>query len=295
MQHLLARTGIKSRPVLYEETIMNDKRNWCVYVHISPSNKYYVGITSQKPEQRWSNGNGYKSCPAFHNAIVKYGWNNFYHEIIAEHLSESEAKRFEIVLIDKLKSSNKNFGYNITLGGSGTVGVCHYGMNNPFFGRKHSKSSKVAIGLSTENRWQNGKYRDICKPVHQFDIHGNYIASYDNMQNAERATGISHSWISKVCRKELYSTHGYIWVYQSECTDFDIAHQRYHLELNYQKSLYGKHMQKPVNLYDLTGIFIAQFESATDLAKELGVHKDTVSSACRHNSTLQKQYKCSYA
>ena len=28
---------------------MNEERNWCVYQHICPNGKTYVGITSQKP------------------------------------------------------------------------------------------------------------------------------------------------------------------------------------------------------------------------------------------------------
>ena len=32
---------------------------WTVYRHIAPSGKVYIGITCQKPEYRWNNGNGY--------------------------------------------------------------------------------------------------------------------------------------------------------------------------------------------------------------------------------------------
>ena len=72
---------------------------WSVYIHISPSNKYYVGITSKTPEERWRNGFGYYTQSYFYNAIQKYGWDNFQHEIIAENLSGEEAKKFEIKLI----------------------------------------------------------------------------------------------------------------------------------------------------------------------------------------------------
>lgn len=41
------------------------KRNdngYIVYKHISPSNKFYIGITLSKPEHRWGkDGHGYKS------------------------------------------------------------------------------------------------------------------------------------------------------------------------------------------------------------------------------------------
>lgn len=56
--------------------------NYIVYRHTSPSGKVYIGITSRQPEQRWLNGNGYKDSPKFYNAIKKYGWDNFNHEIL---------------------------------------------------------------------------------------------------------------------------------------------------------------------------------------------------------------------
>ena len=36
--------------------------NYTVYCHIFPNGKRYVGITKQKPEYRWDNGNGYRNC-----------------------------------------------------------------------------------------------------------------------------------------------------------------------------------------------------------------------------------------
>lgn len=62
--------------------------NWLVYVHLSPSNKIYVGITSRDPNYRWLNGKGYTRCSKFYNAILKYGWDNIQHFIIAQNLSK---------------------------------------------------------------------------------------------------------------------------------------------------------------------------------------------------------------
>lgn len=117
-------------------------KKWCVYVHISPSNKYYVGITSQKPTNRWRSGKGYRSNRYFSNAIEKYGWENIQHEVVASNLTETEAKNFEKILIQKLRSNNAEFGYNITAGGDGTVGVSHYGNTNPFYGKRHTEEAK---------------------------------------------------------------------------------------------------------------------------------------------------------
>ena len=72
---------------------------WTVYVHINKINgKKYVGITSRKLSYRWNSGKGYKGQPKFYNAICKYGWDNFDHEIISSNLTENEAKSFEILL-----------------------------------------------------------------------------------------------------------------------------------------------------------------------------------------------------
>ena len=36
-----------------------ENKKYCVYKHIFPNNKVYIGVTCQKPEYRWRNGKGY--------------------------------------------------------------------------------------------------------------------------------------------------------------------------------------------------------------------------------------------
>ena len=73
---------------------MND--NFCVYIHTSPSGKRYIGITGQKPERRWrKNGLGYKDHTYFWNAICRYSWDNFKHEIVASNLTKEEAEQMK--------------------------------------------------------------------------------------------------------------------------------------------------------------------------------------------------------
>ena len=97
------------------------KNNYCVYKHTSPSGKVYIGITSMKPEQRWKNGDGYKT-QVFYRAIQKYGWDNFKHEVLFEGLTKNEAESKEINLIKEYNSANCEFGYNIDNGGN-TIGT----------------------------------------------------------------------------------------------------------------------------------------------------------------------------
>ena len=56
---------------------------YSVYLHNNKiNNKKYIGITKQKPKNRWGlNGYNYNSSPYFYAAIQKYGWDNFEHII----------------------------------------------------------------------------------------------------------------------------------------------------------------------------------------------------------------------
>ena len=91
---------------------------YCVYMHRNKiNNKKYIGITKQKPEDRWRHGLGYKSQQKFYRAIEKYGWNNFDHIILNTGLSAEEAGTQEQILISLLDTYYN--GYNATLGGDG--------------------------------------------------------------------------------------------------------------------------------------------------------------------------------
>ena len=105
---------------------MNNSKNcWTVYCHTTPSGKRYIGITSQKPEKRWSNGNGYIKDTPFGKAIEKYGWDNIKHEILDTDLDEFTAKCLEeyyIFSFHTFVGFSEPKGYNCTLGGDGCVG-----------------------------------------------------------------------------------------------------------------------------------------------------------------------------
>lgn len=70
--------------------------SWCVYEHICPDGKRYIGATGKNPpERRWRNGFGYETHPMFFKEIVKQGWQNITHNILYNELSENEAKEIE--------------------------------------------------------------------------------------------------------------------------------------------------------------------------------------------------------
>lgn len=114
------------------------QNNWTVYKHTNIiNNKSYIGITSRKPENRWGkHGENYRPSKgrysSFYNAIKKYGWDNFTHEILLEYLSFEEATQKEKELIIFYNSKAPN-GYNLTNGGEGT---CGYEVSDDFRKRR---------------------------------------------------------------------------------------------------------------------------------------------------------------
>lgn len=130
-------------------------KKYTVYCHTNKVNgKRYVGITCQTPEKRWRNGNGYQG-QIFYNAIQKYGWEEFGHEILFTGLTKEEAEQKEIELIAKWKTKESAFGYNVSSGGeSGNNGAkCSInrrklmsdrmkGSKNPMYGKKGGMNGK---------------------------------------------------------------------------------------------------------------------------------------------------------
>lgn len=217
------------------ESWCNMNKKWCVYVHISPNKKYYVGITSQKPNDRWKNGKGYDYNSYFTRAIQKYGWDNFQHEIVASNLTEEEAKNFEKILIEKLKSNIRKYGYNLSAGGDGVSGVQRFGEDNSFYGKHHSDESRKKISKSRMGKYcgkdnpnfghklSNERIEEIRKSksvsVCQFDLDMNFVQEFSSTKEAENATGDNHSLISRVCRGKLKTIHGHIWLYSSDARE----------------------------------------------------------------------------
>ena len=91
--------------------------DYIVYKHTAPNGKCYIGITNQTLERRSRGGKGYVGSVAFYNAILKYGWDNFSHEILESGLTPQEASEKEKYYIKLYHSLNTDNGYNIESGG----------------------------------------------------------------------------------------------------------------------------------------------------------------------------------
>lgn len=139
------------------------ERTYCVYMHTNKINgKKYIGQTCQKPEDRFrKDGIGYIGSRVFYNAIRKYGWNNFYHEILFTNLTLEQANIVEQALIFVYKTTDRRFGYNLESGGKNHIMSeeskellrqskkgTQNGVNNPFYGKRHTTETRKKLSES---------------------------------------------------------------------------------------------------------------------------------------------------
>ena len=155
---------------------------WYLYKHTSPSNGVYIGITKQNPLVRWNNGLGYRRHPYFYNAIKKYGWENFTHEILLTGLTQEEAEEFEKQYIAKYKNGGKC--YNILDGGLTTADtskkVYQYDLNGQFIKEWHSTVEVAAFYDTVPSAIAN-----CCNPKYRTKTACGYIFSYEKSINKE--------------------------------------------------------------------------------------------------------------
>ena len=182
------------------------ERKYCVYIHTNKINdKKYVGQTGRDPEVRWgANGNRYLTKkdgkfthPAFAPAIIKYGWDNFDHEIIASNLSKDEADNLEKLLIEELDTMNHKYGYNCKEGGSR--------------GR-----------LSDESKKKISDAQETCS-VEQYNLNGELIKIWDSITSVEEELKIHCSNIINCCKGIRNTAGGYIWRYHDkDCSEYNL-------------------------------------------------------------------------
>lgn len=125
-----------------------DDLNWVVYMHTNLTNgKVYIGITHDIYKRWRGSGCAYKSNRHFWNAIQKYGWDGFSHEVLYEGLRHSEACTYEIKLISEYNACDRSFGYNKSAGGENPL-VIHRGEEHHFFGKHLSEEHRKKLSES---------------------------------------------------------------------------------------------------------------------------------------------------
>ncbi len=157
--------------------------------------KIYIGKTAVSLAQRKGDhkAKAYKHGrnSSFHEAMRKYGFDNFQWEIIDKAKTLDELNEKERYWIARLKTSEKEYGYNQTTGGDicefneevkikiGLAGkgrkvseaeckrrsIAMRGERNPFYGKKHDEKTRKRCGARNVGRKLTPEH--IAKCIHR--------------------------------------------------------------------------------------------------------------------------------
>lgn len=269
--------------------------NYTVYMHISPSGKKYIGITKQKPNARWGKGNGYKGNPYFYKAIKKYGWDNFWHIILFSGLSKSDAETIEIALIKELKTTNRNYGYNIENGGNccGT----------------HSAETRAKIGAKSKGN-KSCAGRKISKEHIQALYEGRLRQGYKRPPLSEEAKrkiseankGIKfteeHIRHLKESHLPMSGTNNPMYGKKhSEETRRKISEKKKGVRLSEEtkQKISKKVLKRPVMQMDFNGNIVREFSSVKQAANEMNAQTQNIIAVCKGKQKSCRGYIWRYA
>ncbi len=228
---------------------------YIVYKHTAPNGKCYIGMTCHTMERRARGGRGYVGCEAFYRAILKYGWDNFIHEILESGLTYEEACERERFHIQKHHSLTTEWGYNLQTGGGANTTVSEETkrrISRKLTGRKgtpHTAESKQKLSEARRGKKMPPRSEEYRKklsasltgrkftPEHCANIskaksgeatsgknnsHPRAVLCvetgviFDTVKEAGEFKGGSSKNIISCCRGRLKTSGGYHWRYADE-------------------------------------------------------------------------------
>jgi len=301
----------------------NTLNRYWVYKLISPTNKVYIGITSNIVRRF----NVYKNMKTIEqrrllSALKAHTFESFKKEILFTHLTEPEAQQKEIELI----SIYKNIGISLNTSDGGQLGSGLVGADHP--------NSKAII---------------------QLDLIGNYLKIWSSCAEAAEVLGLTNSGISCACRKHTFYSQGYMWIYKLDydplappvyydnrgvvlrlpvvaltkdgnfykefCSQHDAAEELCINQRNISSCVLGRkmsaggflwcakddysngiipkyaknHTGKSVNQYNIDGDFINNFASIAEASRETNVDRGTIIKQCKGKIKTYKKHRWEYA
>ena len=281
------------------DNIENEKV-YSVYIHISPSDKVYVGITSMNPpENRWKNGLGYYQNKHFYNAIQKYGWDNFKHEILFEGLTKKEAEDREVELIALYNATNREKGYNKDNGGT-SVGrmteeqknkLSEIGKermknkeNNPMYGKHHSEETKQKLReakIGTHHSEETKRKMSEARSGEKNPLYGKHLSEETKRKISENSKSGTEEVRKKIgnAAKERFKNkenHPLYGKHHSEETKRKLS--------EYNKEYFKDPTKNPnygntKKVIDLDTKII--YSSAYEVSDEFGISIDSIRANCR--------------
>ena len=214
-----------------------------IYKYTAPNGKKYIGQTRTSLEARRKDdyGTGYIGSPCFWSAIKYFGGLSNFSCEILEIVNDQEIDEKEKSWIKKENSLVPN-GYNVDIGGQG----------------QHNN-----------------------RPVDQYNLKKEKIATFPTIQAAADANNCHISAILNVLSGRCKQAHGYYWTYKDQPLNI-LQNKKSHRKMIYQ--------------FDLQGNLVKEFESARNADRFYGLPLGTCQCCANKNQKRKRvgQYIFSY-
>lgn len=272
---------------LYNKRGLN---NYILYLHKSPSEKYYVGITCQGIERRWRyNGSGYYGCKYFYNAIQKYGFENFEHFIIRMDLDEDTANKCEVNMIKNLRNAGFQL-YNVSNGGRAAFKGLHLSEEHK---RKISESN---IGRPPTVMSIQGKERLLNSLIGNKNALGYHHTEETRKQISEKLTGRKRKPFSSEHRRHISESKKGKSLTESQKLQLEKLHKNNIgrkmpqsaidslIKRNKERIITKdtiKKISKAVVQYDLNMNKINEFISGQEAFRQTGTDNSSITKCCK--------------
>lgn len=262
-------------------------KSYCVYKHTNLINhKSYIGITCQKLSHRWGHeGHNYNHQPKFFNAIQKYGWDNFSHEVLYDNLTKEEATELEAKMIDKYKSVENGYNCSIFSEKIYTKKVKCLETEEEFISIA-SAAKKYQKEVTTLSHHLNGDFTNA------WGLHWIFIEDEETNIKAQNK-------IKQKVNKNLERNQNFIKLYKEGKTIREISSLTGSARDTISKVLkengisFRTNKKKVIALDKETKEEILEFSTLTDACKWLGVSESNLgrlSAACKENKLFKGYY-----
>jgi len=276
---------------------------YSIYKITNPNNFVYIGQSRDVLTRIKSYKSPCKLQGKIYNSIKKYGYDNHVFEIICSGLSKEMADSEEIRLIKIHK--DLGISLNISIGGfnSGKVRskpIVRFTLNGDFidkyesirFAAKQLGIDYRSIGIAIKKkRWYSFDflwcyeedylkgfkptwvYIDIStikQKIYKFDLDGNFICSYESIEQAAREEGTNVNNIRPNLIGKCSRAGRFIF-------SLDNKVEKYFSKRKSSKKLYR---------YGLDGNLVAEYETPTEAVKILSVNRNTLYNVIRENRTF---------
>ena len=246
------------------------------------NHKIYIGKTCRDIKTRWNEhcSQAYNHNDNFHlhNAIAKYGKENFTIEEIDNTTDITTLNQLEQFYIKKYDTTNQQLGYNLTVGGDGNrkydweeiraLWDQGYAVKEII---NYLHCDKGTVGQALKNystyTYQLSLRRSNArsKPINQYNLNRQLICTFPSVAEAARSINCNEMSIFNCLHNSHYAL-GYFWTYQDESLPNNV-----HANTSTKK--------RKIKQYDLNHNLLRTFMSAADAARTVHPNSNINSSS----------------